>query len=154
LGEVEQREKEQKWPEALAAAKRAEAAVAGGEADAATAERVRQRLKDLQLIDRLERIRMEGATWVKEKFDYAKADRDYALAFRDYGVDVEALTAEASIERLQARPALAIPLAAALDNWVFARVATGAGELEERLAVACGIDADTQLRFARPSPAV
>ena len=41
LAEVDRLEREQKWPEALAAARRAEAAVAGGEADAATAERVR-----------------------------------------------------------------------------------------------------------------
>ena len=64
LTEVDQLEREQKWPEALAAARRAEAVVAGGEADAATAQRVRERLKDLEFIDRLEQIRMQRATWV------------------------------------------------------------------------------------------
>ena len=121
LAEVDQLEREQKWPEALAAARRAEAAVAGGEADAATAKRVRERLKDLEFIDRLEQIRMQRATWVEGKFDYAGVDREYARAFRDYGVDVEELAVETSIERLKARPALAIPLAAALDDWVDAR---------------------------------
>ena len=62
FGEVDRLEKEQKWPEALEAARRAEAAVAGGEADPATAERVHQRLRDLEFIDRLERIRMERGT--------------------------------------------------------------------------------------------
>ena len=71
--------------------------------------------------DRLEQIRMQRATWVEGKFDYAGADREYARAFRDYGVDVEELAVETSIDRLKARPALAIPLAAALDDWVFAR---------------------------------
>ncbi len=61
FGEVDRLEKEQKWPEALEAARRAEAAVAGGEADPSIAGRVHQRLKDLAFIDRLERIRMEDA---------------------------------------------------------------------------------------------
>src|SRR5262249_14035441 len=77
FGDVEQLEKEQKWPEALAVARRAEALMAGGEADAATAERVRQRVKDLEFIDRLEQIRMEAATGVEGEFNYARADRDY-----------------------------------------------------------------------------
>src|SRR5205823_6002569 len=86
FAEVDRLEKEQKWPEALAAARRAEAAVAGGEADLATAERVRQRLKDLEFIDRLERIRIQQAPPLVKgtHFDYAPADREYAQAFRDY----------------------------------------------------------------------
>ena len=67
LAEVDRLKKEQKWPEALAAARRAEAAVTGGEADAATAERVRERLKDLEFIDRLEQIRMQRRR--REGFD-------------------------------------------------------------------------------------
>jgi tetratricopeptide (TPR) repeat protein/serine/threonine protein kinase len=143
LVEVDRLEGEQKWPEALAAARRAEAAVAGGEADAATAERVRQRLKDLAFIGRLEQIRMEKAATVGGTVNYAGADRDYALAFRDYGVDVEALAVDASIDRLKDRPALAIPLAAALDDWVFARRAVAGKEAagwKRLVAVARGID--------------
>src|SRR6185369_1276932 len=90
-------------------------------ADAATAQRVRDRLRDLELIDRLETIRMEATTDGHGKANHAGADRDYARAFRDYGVDVEELAVEASIDRLKTRPAVAVPLAAALDNWVFAR---------------------------------
>src|SRR5262245_59078049 len=59
FGELLRLEQEQKWSEALEAARRAEAAVAGGEADQPTAERVHHRLRDLQFIDRLEQIRME-----------------------------------------------------------------------------------------------
>src|SRR5262249_13078058 len=62
LAEVDLLEKEQKWPEALDAVRRAEAAVAGGEADAETAELVRARLKDLKFVHRLEQIRMQRAT--------------------------------------------------------------------------------------------
>lgn len=143
FGEVERLETEQKWPEALAAARRAEAAVTGGEADPATAERVRQRLKELELIDRLEQIRMEGREYQDDAV--AQRDQDYARAFRDYGVDVDELTVEASIQRLKARPALAIPLAAALDAWVFLRrqhtpAKKEIGGWERLVAMARGID--------------
>jgi tetratricopeptide (TPR) repeat protein len=143
FAEVDRLEMEQKWPETLALARRAAAAVAGGEADTATAERVRQRLKDLEFIDRLEQIRTETATRTTgTKFDYAREDRVYAQAFRDYGVDIDQLAVEASIDRLKARPALAIPLAAALDQWVTARREVAAAEADwQRLwAVARGID--------------
>jgi tetratricopeptide (TPR) repeat protein len=144
LQEVEQLEKEQKWPEALAAARRAEVIVVGGEADAATAERVRERLKDLEFIDRLEQIRMEAAMRVEGKIDLAGADREYTRAFREYGVDVEELAAETSIERLKARPALAIPLAAAFDHWVHSRrVSQGnTSPWKKLVTIAMGIDSE------------
>jgi tetratricopeptide (TPR) repeat protein len=162
LTEVDQLEKEQKWPEALAAARRAEAAVAGGEADAATMERVRQRLKDLEFIDRLERIRMERATFTEGQFNDAGANRDYAQAFRDYGVDVDALAVEVLIDRLKARPTYAIPLAAALDDWVLARRVVSeedAAGWKRLVAVARGIDPEPlrdRLRstWGRPAAAV
>jgi tetratricopeptide (TPR) repeat protein/serine/threonine protein kinase len=141
--EVDRLEQEQKWPEALTAARRAEAAVAGGEADAPTTERVRARLKDLVFIDRLEKCRMQAATLVGGKLDYVGANREYAQAFGDYGVDIDDLAVEQSIDRLKARPALAIPLAAALDGWataqanVFNRDAT---RWKRLVAVARGID--------------
>jgi len=144
LAEVERLQKGQKWPEALAAAQRAEAAVTSGEADAATAQQVRALLKDLELIDRLEQIRMQSATIVEGKFDNAgQADRDYARAFRDYGVDALELAVETSIDRLKARTALVIPLAAALDDWVGARrllSEKGAAGWKRLVAVARGID--------------
>ena len=145
LSEIERLQREQKWPEALAAARRAEAAAAGGEADAATAQRVRQRLKELEFLDRLEQIRMQRATEVDGKFDNAGADRNYARAFRDYGVDVEALPVETSIDRLKARPALVISLAAALDDWVLVRrniSESDAARWKGLVVVARGIDAE------------
>src|SRR5262245_7620541 len=143
FAEVDRLEGEQKWPEALAAARRAVAAVAGGEADVATTRQVRARMKDLQFIDRLEQIRMQRATWVEGTFDHAGAVRGYAGAFREYGVDVEELPVETSIDRLKARPALAIPLAAALDHWVEAQwIVAGqdAPGWQRLVAVASGTD--------------
>jgi tetratricopeptide (TPR) repeat protein len=149
---VDRLEAEQKWPEALAAARRAEAALTGGEADAEITERVRQRLKDLELIDRLEQIRMENR---EDQAEIGKRDRDYARAFRDYGVDVEGLAVEASIERLKARPVLTIPLAVALDGWVSVRPAVSQGEDAGRkrlVAVAHGIDPEPVRDRLRSAP--
>jgi superkiller protein 3 len=142
FAEVDRLEKEQKWSEALMAARRAESAVAGGEADAATVERVRLRLKDLEFIDRLDQIRMQQSTAANGEFDYAGANRQYTQAFRDYGVDIDDLAVETSIDRLRARPALVAPLAAALDFWVnLRRFGSGTDAGWKRLvAVASGID--------------
>jgi tetratricopeptide (TPR) repeat protein len=144
LSEVDRLEREQNWPEALAAARRAEAAATGGEADAATAHRVRALLKDLEFIDRLEQIRMQRATQVAGTYDFVGADREYARAFRAYGVDVELLSVETSIDRLKALTALAIPLAAAaLDDWVYTRGVTTKADVASRkrlVAIARGID--------------
>jgi tetratricopeptide (TPR) repeat protein len=143
LSEIDNLQREQKWAEALLAARRAEAVATGGDADAATAQRARQRLGDLEFLDRLEQIRMQRTTLVDSKFDNAGADRNYARAFRDYGVDVEALSVEASIDRLKSRPALAIPLAAALDDWVLVRRNVSdedSAHWQPLVAVARGID--------------
>ncbi len=144
LAEVEELERGQKWPEALGAARRAEAVLAGGEVDAATARRVGERLKDLELVDRLEQIRMQQLTWVGIAFDIAGTDVRYARAFREYGVDVERLPVEQSIERLKARPLLAIPLAAALEDWDRSHWTTKryAASSKRLVAVARGIDPD------------
>jgi tetratricopeptide (TPR) repeat protein len=143
LAEVDRLEKEQKWPEALEAARRAEAAVAGGEADPVTAERVHQRLKDLEFIDRLERIRMERSARLEGKFTLAGADHDYARACREYGVDIDEFPVEMSIDRLKVRPALTIALAAALDDWVLTRRLISEADVarwKRLVAVARGID--------------
>jgi serine/threonine-protein kinase len=143
LREVDRLEKKQKWPEALAAARRAEAAATSGEADVATAQLVRDRLKALKFIDQLEQIHMRDTMVVEGKIDYADIAREYAQTFHDYGVDVEELAVETSIDRLKTRPPLVIPLAAALDDWVRARrmvSGSDAAGWKRLVAVARGID--------------
>jgi tetratricopeptide (TPR) repeat protein len=121
LAEVDRLQREQKWPEALAAAQRANALATSSEADADTTARVREQLKDLEFIDRLEEIRMQTDTREGQERDYAGADRAYAKAFRDYGVDIDELTVETSIDRLKTRPKVVVALAAALDEWFQSR---------------------------------
>jgi tetratricopeptide (TPR) repeat protein len=144
LGDVDRLEREQKWPEAQAAAERAEAALAGGEADDAVRRRVAEARRDLAFVARLDRIRQDRAVFVEGQSNSSRAARDYALAFREYWVDVETLPTDEAIARLRRKPALAAPIAAALDDWADARVALGEGAPRWQLlvAVARGVDPD------------
>jgi serine/threonine protein kinase/Flp pilus assembly protein TadD len=145
LDEVARLAQEQKWPEAQSAAERAEAVLAGGEAEDAVRQRVADARRDLAFVARLDRIRQErSAVTVEGRYDHAGAARDYALVFRDYGVDVEALPAEEAVARLRSKGALAAPVAAALDDWVDARQSLGEGEAnwQPLVAVARGLDPD------------
>ena len=152
FAEVDQFEKEQKWPEALATVRRAAAAVAGGEADAETVKRVRQWLKDLEFVDRLEQIRMED--W-ESQGEIAKQNQDYAQAFRDYGVDIDQLAVETSIKRLMARPVLVLPFAVALDEWVAIRRMVAKEDVagsQRLVAIARGIDPEPLRDRLRSAP--
>jgi serine/threonine protein kinase/Flp pilus assembly protein TadD len=144
LDDVDRLEREQKWPEALAAAKRAEAVLAGGEADDSTRQHVTDVVRDLAFVARLDRIRQDRASIVDGKFNNAGAARDYAVAFGEYGVDVASLPAAEAVARLRGKAALAAPVAAALDDWVEARRASGEGDQgwKPLVAVARGLDPD------------
>jgi serine/threonine protein kinase len=118
LAEVERLETEQKWPEALAAARRAQAVVAGSEVDTDSSDSVRQVLADLEFVARLEEIRLSASELIVGKgFDHAAAAGRYATAFHDYGVNLETPSADEAATRLRSRPAIVGPLAAALDDW-------------------------------------
>jgi eukaryotic-like serine/threonine-protein kinase len=125
LKDVGRLEGEQKWLEAQAAVERAEAALAGGEADDAIRRRVGEVRRDLEFVAELDRIRQEAMITVDGSWNYARAVRDYAQAFHDYGVDVEQLPADEAVARLQTNPALAPPLASALDDWVIGLLLLG-----------------------------
>jgi tetratricopeptide (TPR) repeat protein len=143
LEEAARLEQEQKWPEAQAAVERAEA-VAGGEVGDSLQRRLVESRRDLAFIAELDRIRQERAATVEGKFNDAGAVQHYAEAFRAYGVDIDALQAEEVIDRLRGKPALAVAIAAALDDWVDARRNVGEGESSWKplVAMARGLDHD------------
>ena len=62
LDEVARLEQAEKWSEALVSARRAEPALAAGEAPPEIQERVRQALADLELVQRLDEIRAQSGT--------------------------------------------------------------------------------------------
>jgi serine/threonine-protein kinase len=123
-----------KWDEALAAAKRADALLAQGEADAplrnrVTAllsqlaqrrkdalERARQIELDRKLLARLESIRGGRA----DHWDSKRTDADYAAAFRAAGIDLDATDPVQAGQWIAARSG-PVELASHLDDWAFVR---------------------------------
>jgi superkiller protein 3 len=122
LADVERLAKEEQWDDALAAANRADAVLAVGEARHAMHENVRQAVKELETVRRLEQIWMERAALRDGDFDHAATVDAYARAFREFGVHVETLPTDAALTRLGAHRRIALPLAAALDQWAEARL--------------------------------
>jgi serine/threonine protein kinase/tetratricopeptide (TPR) repeat protein len=108
---------QRRLPEAASAARRADGLLAGVDAAEALRQRVRARLADLELLNRLENVRLEKMT---AGFDRQGADRLYGQTFRDAGLDVEALPAEEAGQRIQ-QSTLATELAAVLDSWALLR---------------------------------
>jgi tetratricopeptide (TPR) repeat protein len=108
-----------RYPDALAAARRAEGlAAVGGSPE--LQRRVRERRADLEMVGRVDDLRMR---WFEVKgggTDNAWVDRAFAAAFREYGIDVEELPSEVAAERMCART-IRTELAMALDSWVEAR---------------------------------
>src|SRR5207247_10750405 len=98
LDEADEKQEQGKWPEALAAVKRVEAALAGGGSEDLK-RTTRERRQDLEMVERLEGIRLRE----RSDLDPARVDGEYASAFREYGLDVESLPAAEAANRLGAR---------------------------------------------------
>ncbi len=115
-----------------------------GEPSAEFQKHVSESLKDLRFVEQLEQIRMAQAVLGRWRFYGSGRDSDYSRAFREYGVDVDHLPAETSVARLKIRPALGLPLAAALDDWVEVRRndSSNAAAWNRLVTVARGIDRD------------
>ncbi len=84
---------------------------------------MRQRQRTLELVARLEEVRLERAAVLDERLDFIQVDRAYARAFQEYGLDVEAglgtLGPEGVVNRFPQRVRQLV--AAALDDWVEVR---------------------------------
>jgi serine/threonine protein kinase/tetratricopeptide (TPR) repeat protein len=134
LDEVNLRASEQKWPEALTVARRAETLVAGASGDAALQAQVRQVLADLNLVQRLDEIRLERAGQQPGEKDHTWADQAYATAFREAGIDVNRLPPAEAVAALRSRPQIVVALAAAIDDWARCRkhLTDGAGAIALR----------------------
>jgi tetratricopeptide (TPR) repeat protein len=128
LAEADAWHRQQKYPAALPAARRAEGLAAGSAAGRELRERGQQRRADLDLVLRLDEARLEPAAGVKDdKFDSALADRRYGEEFRAAGLAVDGLTPEEAAARVRATT-VAVELAVALDYWVKERRAARGNE--------------------------
>jgi tetratricopeptide (TPR) repeat protein len=155
---VDRLEQEQKWPEALAVARRAEAALAGGDGNPQSQGRVWQTLDVLELLSRLEEIR-GSSPWqggspsaTPRLIGSGETARLYSAAFRDHGVNVEELSPAEAATRLGSSTAIAVPLAAALDDWAMRSQDAGdTRQASQLLTLAGAVDPDpwrSQVRSA------
>jgi tetratricopeptide (TPR) repeat protein len=114
-------QEQRRLPKALSAARRADGLLAGADVGEGLRRRVQTRQADLDLLAKLENVRLETLTAVREDgFDFRGADALFGQTFRDAGLDVEALTAEEAGERIRGST-VAAELATVLDHWAWAR---------------------------------
>ena len=82
-----------------------------GVGDPATVDRVSNVMADLELVARLEMIRLRRSETIKgAELDDEGAARQFSTNFREYGIDVEMGTVDEVATRLKTRPSLAIAL--------------------------------------------
>jgi serine/threonine-protein kinase len=147
LERADPRRAQGRWREAKAVLAQAESRL-----DEADSQELRQRLKqaraDLDLVTRLDRIRMDRAAFAAGAFAADTAERDYPAAFAAAGL---AVTSKGTAERIR-RSAIREQLVAALDDWA---LATSNEVLRWRLIrLASSADPDPQWRDRLPGPLV
>jgi hypothetical protein len=94
--------------------------LAGVEVDEALREQVRARLADLELLEKLQNVRLDMMGVEVGLFDNERTDGLYGDTFRDVGLDIEALLPQEAAERIR-RSTVAAELASALDHWAMKR---------------------------------
>ncbi len=125
LGEAQRFQEEGWWPQAQAAARRAEILLQDGTAEPALAERVKSLLRelaeqeaDVRLVARLEEIRLRQADVKDNGFVLNRSRAEYQRAFETYGLRMDETTPEQAAAVLRRRPpSVRGTLLAALDHW-------------------------------------
>jgi hypothetical protein len=143
-------QKEEKWAEALGAARRAEAVLAGVEPGAELRGQVRDLCADLRMAGRLEEARLRLAVGRNGYADWEGEQSAYVEAFQEYGLDVDGLDPGRAGEWIQTR-SIRTQLVAALDEWMETRRRIGAAGWKHLAAVARAAEPDewrAQLRDA------
>jgi tetratricopeptide (TPR) repeat protein len=103
-----------RWAEALAGLQQARQRL--DERDGEVNHEVQRAAVELELVGRLEKVRLRAATWVLRTFASAKADREYEAEFRAAGLGGPDEPAEAVAKRVRAS-GIRAALVAALDAW-------------------------------------
>lgn len=91
---------------------------------------------DRRMVGRLSEIRL-GIT----SGDNSRTDAEFASAFAEYGIDVDKMSPQDAGDRIRAR-AIQAELVSVLDEWIFARRATGKEGQRRLVAVADVADPD------------
>jgi tetratricopeptide (TPR) repeat protein len=132
---------EERWPEALSAARRAEGVLAGLGADPGLCQDARTLIEDLEMAHRLQEASLQATVIKDQQRDWGATDSAYAEAFGEYRLDVDRLDADSAAERIRARP-IRRQLVAALDDWAYTRKRLQAKGWSKRLAAARAADMD------------
>jgi tetratricopeptide (TPR) repeat protein len=162
LEEVQRSRREGRWPQAQAAAQRAEALLRNGAAEPALARRVRGLLRELaeeeadrRLVARVEEIRLlQAEVNVKDnRFVLERAIPEYRQAFGDYGLRADGMEPAEAVALLRRRPpSVRGTLISALENWLILAHQENAPEIGwlERVLATADTDAWRQgVRAAR-----
>jgi serine/threonine-protein kinase len=121
LDEVARLQAKARWAEARAVLAQAQERLGeGGPADLEG--RLRRARHGLELVARLDAIRLKRASWVQDRFDTAGADRDYAAAFQEAGLG-RVGDDPARVARRVADTGVRGAVVAALDDWAGCRPA-------------------------------
>ncbi len=140
LEEAVQFRDRKRWPEALEAVKRAEGILDGGGGEELR-RGVRELKRDVELVLRLEEIRLPGVGTRPDEAQQAERDDAYARAFREHGIDVDGVAAAEAAARVAGR-AVTLELSTALDEWARALRARKAPEAAWKHLVAVARAAD------------
>jgi tetratricopeptide (TPR) repeat protein len=144
LREAEQRYHEGRLADALAAARRGEALLAGVPAAAALRQRAADLRLDMEVVGKLEEARLRAAEVQEQDLDWVGSSQEFANVFRLYGVGWDNLAEPEMAVRLRTKPTR-VELAAALFAWAWVYRESGAGDdrpWKAMLALACAIDPD------------
>ncbi|MGE0377216.1 MAG: protein kinase, partial [Planctomycetaceae bacterium] len=122
--EADRWEKAGRWSDALSAAQRAVDYLGERNGSEELRLRARRRRDVLQLVMRLDEVRMENSlgptVFAGIAGDQALGDELYTEAFREFGLDADALEPEEFVRRIPEGP-IRLELAAALDDWAVMR---------------------------------
>src|SRR5262249_8626346 len=121
LKEAEAHQQASRWCEARIALARAEGRL-GKNGPKALRRRLEQLRRDIELVARLEELRLSQANIKDGAFDRTGAAERYAKVFREYGIDPTTLKPEEAARRVRESPGRQ-ELLAALDAWAMLKPA-------------------------------
>jgi tetratricopeptide (TPR) repeat protein len=140
LRQAEERAADERWPEALAAVRRAKVVLVGTAAGDIW-QAAEQLDRDLEMARRLEEARLADTVVKDGHFDWDAADRAFARAFRWYGLDLELLDPQEAAPFIRSR-SISRQLIAAIDHWAMERPPTDMQNCARLLAFARASDPD------------
>jgi serine/threonine-protein kinase len=136
--------KEERWPEAISAARRAEGVLAGVAADPELRQQVHELIRDLKMAERLQEASLQGSAARRyDRSHFEAPEAAYAAAFVEYGLDIEGPDAPAVAQEIRSRY-IHTQLVAALDNWARVGKHLKRPGWRQRLAVARAADPDAR----------